>query len=45
MVKDLRTDLKVGNSAAVLDGDITPFMEAYLRYRLEQSTGARGGSD
>jgi len=45
MVKDLRTDLKVGNSAAVLDGDITPFMEAYLRYRLEHGTGAKGGSD
>ncbi len=45
MVKDLRTDLKVGNAAAVLDGELTPFMEAYLRYRLEQSTGENGGSD
>jgi peptide chain release factor 2 len=42
MVKDLRTDLKVGNSAAVLDGDLMPFMEAYLRYRLGHKTGGDG---
>ncbi len=40
MVKDLRTDMKTGNAQAMLDGDITPFMESYLRHRLEQRTGA-----
>jgi peptide chain release factor 2 len=31
MVKDHRTDYEVGNTQAVLDGDINPFIEAYLR--------------
>jgi peptide chain release factor 2 len=30
MVKDHRTNLEVGNADAVLDGDIDPFIEAYL---------------
>jgi peptide chain release factor 2 len=33
LVKDLRTDHETGNVAAVLDGDLDPFMEAYLRWR------------
>jgi peptide chain release factor 2 len=33
MVKDLRTDLEVGNVDAVLDGDLMAFVEAYLRWR------------
>lgn len=33
MVKDLRTDTESGNVAAVLDGDLDEFMEAYLRWR------------
>ena len=32
-VKDLRSDYETGNVAAVLDGDLDPFMEAYLRWR------------
>jgi peptide chain release factor 2 len=32
-VKDLRTDYETGNVQAVLDGDLDPFMEAYLRWR------------
>ena len=32
MVKDLRTGCETGNTAAVLDGDIDQFVEAYLRY-------------
>jgi len=31
MVKDLRTNHETGNVEAVLDGDIQPFIEAYLR--------------
>lgn len=33
LVKDLRTDHETGNVQAVLDGDIDPFIEAYLRWR------------
>jgi peptide chain release factor 2 len=32
-VKDLRTDYETGNVQAVLDGELDPFMEAYLRWR------------
>jgi peptide chain release factor 2 len=31
MVKDLRTRVEVGNADAVLDGDLDPFIDAYLR--------------
>jgi peptide chain release factor 2 len=31
MVKDHRTDYEIGNTAAVLDGDIDGLIEAYLR--------------
>jgi peptide chain release factor 2 len=30
LVKDHRTGVEIGNTAAVLDGDIDPFIEAYL---------------
>jgi len=43
MVKDLRTELKKGDAMSVLDGDLMPFMQAYLRFRLEQKTGAADG--
>lgn len=33
MVKDHRTGVEVGNTDAVLDGDIDPFIEAYLLHR------------
>ena len=36
MVKDLRTDHEVGNVQGVLDGDLTGFVEAYLRWRRSQ---------
>jgi peptide chain release factor 2 len=32
-VKDLRTGHETGNVQAVLDGDLDPFMEAFLRWR------------
>ena len=40
LVKDVRTGLKVGNAQAVLDGEIDPFIEAWLRWRLGQAGAA-----
>jgi peptide chain release factor 2 len=34
MVKDLRTDVETGNPQAVLDGELDPFMEAWLKQNL-----------
>ncbi len=34
MVKDLRTEHETGRTSAVLDGDLDPFMEAYLKYKV-----------
>ena len=36
MVKDLRTDHEVGNVQGVLDGDLSGFVEAYLRWRRSE---------
>ncbi len=36
MVKDLRTAVETGNVQAVMDGDIDPFIEAFLRQRAGQ---------
>ena len=38
MVKDLRTEHEAGNVQGVLDGDLDPFMEAYLQWRRSTST-------
>jgi peptide chain release factor 2 len=32
MVKDYRTKVEKGNIQAVMDGDIDPFIEEYLRF-------------
>ncbi|HEX6420036.1 MAG TPA: peptide chain release factor 2 [Acidimicrobiales bacterium] len=40
MVKDLRSDHETGNVAAVLDGDLDPFMEAYLQWRRASAATA-----
>ena len=37
MVKDLRTEHETGNSQAVLDGKLDPFMEAYLKWKARRS--------
>ena len=33
MAKDLRTDTEVGNVTGVLDGELDPFVDAYLQWR------------
>ena len=35
MVKDHRTGFETGNTAAVLDGDLDGFIEAYLRFQVD----------
>jgi len=42
MVKDHRTELETGNTAAVLDGDLDAFMQAELE---REATGATVGAD
>ncbi len=37
LVKDVRTGLEVGNTQAVLDGEIDPFIESWLRWRLNKN--------
>jgi peptide chain release factor 2 len=37
LVKDLRTEHETGNVTGVLDGDLEPFMESYLRWRRAAS--------
>ena len=39
MVKDLRTDLEVGNIDGVLDGDLDPFVDSYLQWRRAETAG------
>ncbi len=34
MVKDLRTNVETSNPSAVLDGELDPFIEGYLRWRV-----------
>jgi peptide chain release factor 2 len=40
MVKDLRSEHESGNVSAVLDGDLDPFMEAYLQWRRSAAAQA-----
>jgi peptide chain release factor 2 len=43
MVKDLRTEVETGNTAAVLDGDIDAFIEAEIRWKQRAGSGATAG--
>src|SRR5690625_291988 len=36
MVKDHRTNVEIGNAQSVVDGDIDPFIDAYLRDTMQQ---------
>jgi peptide chain release factor 2 len=40
LVKDVRTGHEVGNAQAVLDGEIDPFIESWLRWRLSKNGAA-----
>ncbi len=44
LVKDHRTDMEVGNVQAVLDGDLDKFVDAFLRQKAAQNTGAPAGA-
>jgi peptide chain release factor 2 len=44
LVKDVRTGLEVGNAQAVLDGDIDPFVESWLRWRLSHNGAVASNS-
>lgn len=43
MVKDHRTNEEVGNAASVLDGDIDPFINAYLKWNAQKKSDEREG--
>lgn len=40
LVKDLRTGVEIGDVESVMDGDIDPFIEAYLRWKAKQEAQA-----
>ena len=42
MVKDHRTGTEMGDSDRVLDGDLDPFIDAWLRSHMSVAQGARG---
>jgi peptide chain release factor 2 len=42
MVKDLRTEHEVGNTSAVLDGEIDDFIDAGIRWRADNRNAAPG---
>lgn len=39
LVKDLRSGYETGNIGAVMDGDLDPFMDAYLKWTLSNKEG------
>ncbi|MCS7262145.1 MAG: peptide chain release factor 2 [Aquificaceae bacterium] len=43
MVKDLRTGLEVGNVQAVMDGEIEPLIEEFLRWRAREKAETTSG--
>lgn len=38
MVKDHRTNYEVGNTQAVMDGDLNGFIDAYLKWRIQDNS-------
>ncbi len=45
MVKDLRTEVEVGNVEGVLDGDLVAFADAYLEWRRRRQNDTPGQND
>jgi peptide chain release factor 2 len=45
MIKDHRTGFEVGDTDRVLDGDLDPFIEAWLRSRMAQSNQGAGAAE
>ena len=45
MVKDHRTGEETGNTSAVLDGDLDPFITAFLQWRARGAAVAEGGPE
>ncbi len=43
MVKDHRTGAEVGDADRVLDGDLDPFIEAWLKHQADQAAAERDG--
>jgi peptide chain release factor 2 len=41
MIKDHRTDHQTGNVQSVLDGNIEPFIESYLRFRAQRKNNTQ----
>jgi peptide chain release factor 2 len=41
LVKDHRTNAQTSNTAKVLDGDLSPFIEPYLHWRAEQTKAGK----
>jgi peptide chain release factor 2 len=41
LVKDHRTEVEKGDAAAVLDGEIDPFIEGYLKWKLHGGSGGK----
>ena len=39
LVKDHRTNEEVGNAINVLDGNLDPFINAYLKWNAQSNTG------
>jgi peptide chain release factor 2 len=39
MVKDHRTDHETGNAQGVLEGNLAPFMEAFLKWEASRRAG------
>ena len=45
LVKDLRTEVETGNVQAVLDGELAPFIDAYLGWRRQQAEVGAGHAE
>ena len=39
MIKEQRTVYETGNTGAVMDGDLDPFINAYLQWNIHKASG------